>query len=535
MSDPVRLPEPPLQQQRYSTDAPTVTDGAIPAGLLDAFWSYERSLAENDLDALDAFFAPGEFTARGDAAGLIIGHSAISAYRQARGGAPARLVRELRVSVLGQDAALLIAVLAPLTGGRGQQTQLWQRGEAGWRITAAHLSGPAPVVDGSIWRTAGTPLVRAAGEGPLDGHRVAVKDLFSVAGHAVGAGVPAYLAEAEIERTSAPAVRALLDAGADVVGIARTDEFAYSIAGRNPHYGTPPNPWVPGAISGGSSSGPASAVAMGQASIGLGTDTGGSVRVPASYLGLWGLRTTHDLVDRSGLLPLAPSFDTVGWLTRDAGALAAAAGATLPLDGAPLPAGFVTVPALAALVEPDVAAAFDSTVLELVRSGAVDQPGQFEIPDLDDIFESFRTVQGFEAWQSHGGWIRSHEGALGEEIGARFAWASTITSEEMEIGRAHLREVRERLADLLGTAVLLLPSASSPAPSVTAVGAENESVRAGTLRLTCIAGSAGAPAVSMPLMSVRGMPLGLGAIGPRGSDHALLDLGARFAAALGAS
>ena len=124
-----------------------------------------------------------------------------------------------------------------------------------------------------------------------------MKDLFEVAGFAVGAGVPAYLAESRPAATSASAVEALVAAGADVIGIAQTDEFAYSVAGRNSHYGTPPNVAAPGSIPGGSSSGPASAVALGQVSIGLGTDTAGSIRVPASYQGLWGLRTSHGAID----------------------------------------------------------------------------------------------------------------------------------------------------------------------------------------------------------------------------------------------
>src|SRR4051794_6997882 len=132
---------------------------------------------------------------------------------------------------------------------------------------------PEPV-DPSVWRETGTPLVAGRPGGPLTGLRVAVKDLFALAGHPVGAGVPAYLDAARPEPRTASAVAALLDAGADVAGIARTDEFAYSIAGANPHYGTPPNAAVPGALPGGSSNGPASAVGLGQADIGLGTDTG---------------------------------------------------------------------------------------------------------------------------------------------------------------------------------------------------------------------------------------------------------------------
>jgi Asp-tRNA(Asn)/Glu-tRNA(Gln) amidotransferase A subunit family amidase len=119
----------------------------------------------------------------------------------------------------------------------------------------------------------------ATGTGPLTGMSVAVKDLFALEGHPIGAGNEEWLAQRSPETTTAPAAAALMTAGAVVAGIARTDEFAYSLAGTNAHYGTPPNPKAPDRISGGSSSGSASAVALGQATIGLGTDTGGSIRV----------------------------------------------------------------------------------------------------------------------------------------------------------------------------------------------------------------------------------------------------------------
>ncbi|MGN0102892.1 amidase family protein [Bifidobacterium thermacidophilum] len=178
-----------------------------------------------------------------------------------------------------------------------------------------HAVNRASAIDPTIWRVVGTPLIAATRLGPLSGMGVAVKDLYAVAGQRVGAGNPAYLAESPVQEHSAPAVQRLLDAGADVIGIARTDEFAYSLAGVNAHYGTPPNPRAPGRVPGGSSSGPASAVAAGQAAIGLGTDTAGSIRIPSAYQGLWGLRTTHGRISREGIHPLSGSFDTVGWMT----------------------------------------------------------------------------------------------------------------------------------------------------------------------------------------------------------------------------
>jgi Asp-tRNA(Asn)/Glu-tRNA(Gln) amidotransferase A subunit family amidase len=172
--------------------------------------------------------------------------------------------------------------------------------------------------DPRIWREVGRPLVAPTRPGPLSGMTIAVKDLFEVAGFRLGLGNPAFLGNAVPAERTASALQVLMDAGAAVRGIAQTDEFAYSIAGANAHYGTPPNGVVAGRLPGGSSSGPASAVAFGQATVGLGTDTAGSIRVPASYQALWGLRTTHGVVSVDGVWPLAPTFDTVGWLARDA-------------------------------------------------------------------------------------------------------------------------------------------------------------------------------------------------------------------------
>ena len=519
------------------------TFGDAPAGLLEAVLAYESALMTNDLDALDRYFAPGDETLRGDAAGLLVGHDAISRFRVGRGGAPKRRLLSLHTRAAGDDAALVIAVFAPSGGGRGQQTQLWRRDQAGdarevttggtehagrWMIAAAHVSGPQPAVDTTVWRVVGTPLVAATADGPLAGLRVAVKDLFAVAGHPIGGGVPRYLAEAAPEETHAPAVAALLVAGASVTGIARTDEFAYSIAGRNPHYGTPPNPAVVGGIPGGSSNGPASAVALGHVHVGLGTDTGGSIRVPASYQGLWGLRTTHGAVDRTGLLPLAPSFDTVGWLTRDAATLRAATVLSLRATDSTTdsvePRGFVVSPAVTALADHDVQAAFASAVSGLVEEGVLPPPESVELLEADDLFEAFRTVQAAEAWRTHGPWIERHPGALGADIASRFAWAAGFGPDAEAAARAVVEDARAELARRLDGRVLLLPAASSAAPQVTATAAENETTRARTLRLTCFAGILGAPALSVPLLDVAAGPVGLCLVGPRGSDLALIDL-----------
>ncbi len=507
---------PLVEAARAVAGAPTTNPGAD--GLLDAFWAYERALMANDLAALDELFAPGTETLRGDGGGILVGHDAISAFRRGRGGAPARSILHVTTRELTDASALVIAVTAPATGGRGQQTQLWRRVAGRWQVVAAHVSAPTNAIDSSVWRLVGAPLVAGAPDGALRGHTVAVKDLYAVRGYPVGAGVPAWLAAATPPGETAPAVAALLDAGADVTGIAQTDEFAYSIAGRNPHYGTPLNPAVLGGVPGGSSNGPASAVALGQASIGLGTDTAGSVRVPASYQGLWGLRSTHGAVSLRGVLPLAPSFDTVGWLTRDAATLRAAA--SVSIRPGVRPAEFVSAPALLAFVEPDVRAAFE----------AIDRFEHVDLGDVDGLFSTFRTVQQAEAWRAHGPWIQAHPGALGEDVAARFELASRVTSAQEESARAAMATARERLDAVLGDRVLVLPTASSVAPSVFADPELTERTRQGTLRLTCIAGLTGRPGLSAPLLHVpqpgalTPAPVGVSLVGPRGSDLALIDL-----------
>ena len=508
----------------------------IPADLRAAFDAYEAAILANDLDALDAVFAPGADTMRGDGAGLLVGHDAISAFRGVRGGVPPRTIERIEYRPLGDDAALLVSVSRYAGGGTGLQTQLWQREDGRWLITAAHVTPRAQALDRSVWRSVGDPLFQGAWEGPLAGLTVAVKDLFAIKGYRIGAGNPAYLDSSRAETTTAPAVTDLLRGGASLRGIARTDEFAYSIAGDNAHYGTPPNGALPGALPGGSSSGPASAVATGQAEIGLATDTAGSVRVPASYQGLWGLRTTHDLVPRQGLLPLAQSFDTVGWLTRDGGTLQRVAEWCLSYDGsastesvygasgADLPWRFLVPQEALGAVEPATRAAFE----QLVAASALPvEP--VSLGDLDDYLVPFRTVQGAEAWRNNGDWLRAHPGATGPAVAERFRQAAAVTADDEAAARAALAPLRERLNDLVQDAVLLLPTVPGPAPLRTARGEGVDAVRQATLRLTTPAAVAGLPALSVPLLTVASSlgaaPVGVCLIARAGTDIALVRQG----------
>src|ERR671919_1087962 len=176
--------------------------------------------------------------------------------------------------------------------------------------------------------------IEGAAQGPLAGVPFAVKDIFDVAGVITGRGNPDWLASHAPASAHAPAVAALLDAGAKLVGKTVTEELAFSVIGSNPYYGTPKNVAAPGRVPGGSSSGSAAAVGGGLVPLALGSDTGGSVRVPASYHGILGMRPSHGRISLDAVMPLAPSFDTVGWFARDP-ALFVAAGRVLLDDPGP--------------------------------------------------------------------------------------------------------------------------------------------------------------------------------------------------------
>jgi len=495
----------------------------VPDGLVQAFRAYEQALADDDLAALDRLFAEGSTTLRGDADGLLVGHEAIATFRRLRGGAPARRLVQTHVQVTDPDHALVVAVTELERGGRGQQTQLWARTPEGWKVTAAHVSGPVPALDTRVWRVVGDPLVAGSQAGPLVGESVAVKDLYAVAGHPVGAGNPAWEAAAPVERSDATVVETLVEAGASVRGIARTDEFAYSLAGTNAHHGTPPNPRAPGRVPGGSSSGSASAVALGHATIGLGTDTGGSVRVPAAYQGLVGIRTSHDVVPRGGLLPLAPTFDAVGWLTRSTDLLRRVGDVLLPPDRATGGTDLVVVPELLGLAEPDVRASVERWVTDrglVVREA-------WPLGELGAWLGAFQTWQAWEAWAVRGGWLTDRLDTLGPDVRGRFERAAGVAKADADAAYDTVRAARDRITDLLGDRVLVLPSASSvPPPLGPGLAAAIAATREATMRLTCLAGLAGAPAVSLPLTTADRLPAGVCLVAAPGRDRALLDLAA---------
>jgi Asp-tRNA(Asn)/Glu-tRNA(Gln) amidotransferase A subunit family amidase len=267
-------------------------------------------------------------------------------------------------------------------------------------------------------------------------------------------------------------------------------------------------------------------------SIGLGTDTAGSIRIPASYLGLFGLRTTHGLVDTRGMLALAPSFDTVGWLTTDALTLAAITDVLLPsAPRTPITRGLL-LPTVTACADEPVRAAFTDAVDRLADRAILSEVDTVDLDPavLAEWSAAFRTIQARQAWQQHGQWITAHPHALGPDVAARFAIAATTSDDEAARASTRVEQARAQLRSLLPPdTALLLPSASSVAPSRdTEPGSPAlEATRSATLRMTCLAGLAGAPAISMPLAQVAGLPVGISALAAPGADRDLTELAER--------
>lgn len=370
--------------------------------------------------------------------------------------------------------------------------------------------------------------------GPLAGLDFGVKDLFHVAGYPTSGGQPLLLALLGVQDRTAPTVRKLLDAGARFAGKTVTDELAFSMNGQNAHFGAPVNGAAPDRICGGSSSGSASAVSNRLCDFALGTDTGGSVRAPASHCGLVGLRPTHGRISLHDVLDLAPSLDTCGWFARDVATFARVADVLLGDDPAPLPA-HVRLLAPTDLWPLATPAATDA--LAPVRRRIEDmlgptRPVQVVLQDLDTLYWRFRHLQGHESWQTDGPFLRRFAPPLGPGVAQRFAWSAEVTDAQVLEARAYRERFRAQLSDLLGAdGVLLMPTMPDIAPLASESEAGLEDYRNRAIRLLCSAGLSGFPQLTLPLARRDGAPLGISLLGPAGSDRSLVRLAERIAQA----
>ncbi|MCW5890598.1 MAG: amidase [bacterium] len=372
--------------------------------------------------------------------------------------------------------------------------------------------------------------VAPTGSGTLDGLRLAVKDLIDVAGHRTGCGNPRWRETHPPAVAHAVAVELLLAAGARLVGKTISDELAFSIIGENAHYGTPRNPAAPDRIPGGSSSGSASAVAGGECDVGLGTDTTGSVRVPAASCGVFGMRPTHDRVSLAGVMPFAPSFDTVGAMARDLPTLARAMRVLAGLEDRPAgPSPRVALVREAwTLAEPGV--------LDAGRAWLATHGVHAEEVGLADLVGSegrnpatwlatHCQLQWAEIAASLGSWVASARPQFGDLIAANFRLLD-------QVDRARLGErvaLRERLAARLGGALadgrlLCIPTTSAPPPRKGHPFGDrtDDAYMTPTLTLQTFASIGRLPQVTVPAGMVDGAPVGVSFLAGAGEDARLL-------------
>ena len=362
--------------------------------------------------------------------------------------------------------------------------------------------------------------------GPLSGLTFAVKDLFDVAGLPTGSGNPDWQGAGRPAERHAWAVEALLGAGAAFIGKTVTDEVSLGILGESAFFGTPVNPAAPNRVPGGSSSGSASAVASGLCDTALGTDTGGSVRVPASFCGLYGIRPTWGRLDLRGMMPQAPSSDTAGWFSRDAETFARVSAVLLQeAIWEALPTRLLVAVDAFGFVDTEVAGALAPMVERLAGIVGTSEEVTVAPPGLAAWARAQRTLQPWEGWLTFRDWLDRRNPRMAFSVARNLVRAADIPEADRLWASMVRVEARARLTHLLrpGT-VLCLPTTPFPAlPKGLAVSAQ-EPFRMRISVLASHGGLTGVPQVSLPGAAVDGLPVGLSIVGGHGTDAGLVAL-----------
>lgn len=370
------------------------------------------------------------------------------------------------------------------------------------------------------------PRVRLKGRagGPLSGLTFAAKDLFDVAGVPTGGGNHDWPTGRAIPQMHSWAVQTLLDAGATLVGKTITDEVSLGILGENAFDGTPVNVAAPGRVPGGSSSGSAAAVAAGLCDTALGTDTGGSVRVPASFCGLHGIRPTHGRIDTTGMMPQAPTSDTTGWFARDAATFAKVSAVLLgEAILSVLPSKLVVAVDAFGFADADVAEALQPMVRKLAAIVGSSREEIMAPQGLSVWARAQRSLQPVEAYATFKEWLDKGNPRFAFSVAKALVMGSMTPQVDQTWAALMRQEVRARMRYLLSAGTILcLPTTPFPAPPRGLPLSILDPLRD---RITCLCaqgGLAGHPQVSLPGATVDGLPIGLSIIGPRGSDATLV-------------
>lgn len=361
--------------------------------------------------------------------------------------------------------------------------------------------------------------VASAETGPLAGLRLAVKDVFDVKGYPTAAGNPYVLADSGIKEETAPLVRRLLDLGASFVGKTHTDELAYSLIGNNLHFGMPINPLHPDVIPGGSSSGSAVAVAAGLADIGLGTDTSGSIRLPATANGLFGWRPSYGLLDPTGIRPLAPSFDVPGLFARDFATLRRVM-RSLEVHDTGSPSTILVVDELLSLCDQDIADAFWVAIGKL-QAPVVTRPS-LSGTKLSDLARCFTTILQKEAWQTNQILFERASQTLAPEIAERLVIGRKILDDTYNAAVSQRACFRQAFEEIMHDAILVMPTLPTIPSRRDDMQERFATFRARSIELLCISGLSGCPQITLPWPLPSGEPGGISFLARQGHEGALL-------------
>ncbi|MEY2467845.1 MAG: amidase [Actinomycetota bacterium] len=358
-------------------------------------------------------------------------------------------------------------------------------------------------------------------EGPADGPRLAVKDAIDIAGTVSTAGCKALADRGVVAAKDAPVVANARAFGARIVGKTNLHELCFGTTGLNPTFGDPVNPKWPDLVPGGSSSGSAVAVANDEADVGYGTDTGGSVRLPAACCGIAGLKTTHGRISIDGVWPLAPSLDTIGPLARDVAGLVVGMKMLEPgfsVDGV---APETVVGRLATAPSVEVDPSFWAAVDDALRRGEMNvEP--VELDGWDRCGRAFGGVIGYEAWQSDKE-LMDIPGGVNDYVGDRLRDCTAITKDVYDECRREMSSWRDELLALLDrVAVIALPTLAQPPVDIDEPFLPNPLVFPFNL--------AGVPALSIPLPGGPGTSLQL--VARPGGEEVLLATAARIEGSL---
>jgi aspartyl-tRNA(Asn)/glutamyl-tRNA(Gln) amidotransferase subunit A len=380
--------------------------------------------------------------------------------------------------------------------------------------------------------------------GPVDGAIISIKDLFDVAGEVTRAGSKALAEEAKPAATDAPVVRRLRAGGAIIVAKTNMSEFAYSGIGANPHYGTPGNPADRKRVPGGSSSGAAVAAADGMCEIAIGTDTGGSCRIPGALCGIVGYKPSRQRIPTDGAFPLSYSIDSIGPIARSVEACARAdavmAGESYAsLEPAPLAGLRVGVGEGMPVENLDetVAKRFRQALDMLKRAGA--RLTKETLSQIDGMVQvnSKGGVQPAEAFTVHRDLLSRHADAIDPNVRVRLERARNVSAADyIDMVRDRVRliySIDARIADL---DVLAWPTTPIVAPTMVEVAAADEFARknAMLLRNTAIVNFFDLCAISLPMPREGGLPAGLMLVARNGNDHRLFRIAAAVERLFGA-